>query len=609
MSFSSGNLRFKGLFLVSVLLLVELLFAASYFWLLSKAEEESTKQQKAKQIITRTNALMYLLYDAGDTINKYVFHPEQCSIQKYESDRVEIPKTFTWLKEQLESDPDQLKLLERIEANCTSSLTMLADMKHISETEAQMVSFHRGVKVLAKMQKHMEPFIRDLIQFLDTEKKIESAGPAAMKFQRECLRWLLMAALAVNIIAAVILALFFVRSITSRLAVVVNNSERLRQRLTLRSPLPGTDEIALLDRAFHEMSDSLRGEEDLVRANELQIRAMIDQMPIGLMIIADEDSIEYANPMLEKLLDYKNGALVDTHLSSHFSTTGHNAVALTDTTAIEGVVELVAYKQDRSELTVEFSVVDVSLGSLSRRLAIVVDVSERHEVEKMRQAFVAMVSHELRTPLTSVAGFLQLLPMGVYGQIEDNAVNEASRAEGHVDQLIMLINDLLDLEKLEAGKLEMAKAKVVLEDVIDAALDSVYSLAEVLKVAVMFEGCEVDVVADSERLRQAISKMLTCMLRLCSEGETIDVVVDSMESDKAVTICLNTRTLAIPPAKLQFIFEPFQQLELPSLSGSLGLGLTLSRAIALQHGGTCGANPAANGGTSIWLQLPNPKSV
>jgi signal transduction histidine kinase len=99
------------------------------------------------------------------------------------------------------------------------------------------------------------------------------------------------------------------------------------------------------------------------------------------------------------------------------------------------------------------------------------------------------------------------------------------------------------------------------------------------------------------------------MLRLCSEGETIDVVVDSMGSDKAVTICLNTRILAIPPAKLQSIFDPFQQLELPSLSGSLGLGLTLSRAIALQHGGTCGANPSANGGTSIWLQLPNHKSV
>jgi PAS domain S-box-containing protein len=608
-NFSTSKLSFKGLFLVAILLLLELLFVGCYAWLLSRAEDESTKQQKAKAIISRTNLLLHSLYEAGTTVAKYTSSHDPTSLHNYEIARDNIPKDIAWLKEQLISDPNQLNLLKKIDDNCTVSLAVLDKMRHVSDTEPALVAMRYAIKIQAKMQARMEPLVHDFIDFLKTEKKIESEGPAAMKFQRDCLGRLLMGALAINIFAAVMLALFFVRSITSRLAVVVDNSDRLRQRSTLRSPLPGTDEIALLDRAFHEMSSSLRGEEDLIRANEEQIRAMIDQMPIGLMIIADEEKIEYANPMLEKLLDYENGALVGSRLSSHFSTSGAKGVPLTGTTAIQGVVELIAHKKDRRELFVEFAVVDVSLSTISRRLAIVVDVSERHEVEKMRQAFVAMVSHELRTPLTSVAGFLQLLPMGVYGQIESKAINEASRAEGQVDQLIMLINELLDLEKLEAGKLEMAKAKVSLEDVIDSALDSVCSLAEMMNVAVMFEGCEVDVVADRERLRQAISKMLTCMLRLCSEGETIDVVVDSMLSDEAVTICLNTRSLAIPREKLQFIFEPFQQVELPSLSRSLGLGLTLSRAIALQHGGSCGANPAANGGTSIWLQLPNLKNV
>lgn len=127
-----------------------------------------------------------------------------------------------------------------------------------------------------------------------------------------------------------------------------------------------------------------------------------------------------------------------------------------------GVTELLGRKKDGSEIHAEYSVVDVSLGAMSRRLAIVIDVTERHEVEKLRKAFVAMVSHDLRTPLTSVAGFLQLLPMGVYGELAAKAVGEVNLAEGQVEQLIMLINDLLDLEKLEAGKLEMSRAQVVL---------------------------------------------------------------------------------------------------------------------------------------------------
>lgn len=601
-----SRLSFKGLLLVSILLLLELSFVGCYGWLLHKAEEDSARQQKAKEIIAHANDLLKSLVAAGTNCQFYVFHRAEhpdCLI-KYEAAMREIPGRFAWLKEQLTSNPEQLSLMEKIEANSTPALEILNKMKSVADTEPPLVTFRYAIKYKSKVQGRMETLAQDLIQFLNTEKQIELGDPGASKMQRDRFILLLAGALLLNVIAAVLLALFFVKSITSRLALVVDNSDRLRKRLALLPPLRGSDEIALLDSSFHEMSNSLRGEEDLVRASEEQIRAIIDQMPIGLIIIDGEQMIEYANPSMGKLLKFGgNDSLVGTNLSDHFGTTGAHAAPLFDTTSIDGVIELVAYKKDRSELIVEFSIVDVSLGDFSRRLAIVIDVSEKHEVEKMRQAFVAMVSHDLRTPLTSVAGFLQLLPMGVYGPIESGAIDQVELAQAQVDQLIMLINDLLDLEKLEAGKLEMAKSNVLLEDVIDEAVDSVYSLAEVLSIAVMFEGCEVGVLADSERLKQAFSKLLTCLLRLCSAGDTIDVVVKPLP-EKVVNVCLNARNLAISDDKLQNIFEPFQQLELPTTSGSLGLGLTLSRAIASQHGGTCGATVTSNGGTSLWLQIP-----
>jgi signal transduction histidine kinase len=604
MKLPSLKLGFKTLSLVSILLAFELVFAGCYFVLLGRAEEDATKQRKAKEIIARVNDLCESLYVAGDNVSKSVFHPEQSSVARYETAIRAVSVDLASLKELLQSDPEQRQLFERIEPGMSESLALISKMKEIIDREPQVVALRYAIKLRTKMQKRMKPMVQDLILFLNTEKKIESEIPAALKFQRDCLRWLLVGALLVNILAALLVATFFIRSVTSRLGVVVDNSDRLRQRKMLRSPLPGNDEIAQLDRAFHEMSSSLRGEEELVKANELQIRAMIDQMPIGLMIIADQETIEYANPNLDKFLNYQSGELVGSVLSKHFAKTGTEPRPLNDTATVDGITELIAYTSNRNPLNVEFSVVDVSLGTSIRRLAIVVDVTERHAVEKMRQAFVAMVSHELRTPLTSVAGFLQLLPMGVYGSLEPVAVNEAGRAEMQVEQLIMLINDLLDLEKLEAGKLALSKTKVFLEDIIDAALDSVYGLAELQNVEVMFEGCEVNIVADSERLRQAISKMLTCMLKLCPKGGTLNVIVSS-GSGNEVTIGLSNPSLSISAEKLQTIFEPFQHLGVPGLSGSLGLGLTLSRAIAVQHGGICGASSAADGGgTSLWLKLP-----
>ncbi|MBI2810964.1 MAG: HAMP domain-containing histidine kinase [Candidatus Melainabacteria bacterium] len=307
---------------------------------------------------------------------------------------------------------------------------------------------------------------------------------------------------------------------------------------------------------------------------------------------------------MEKLLHFQDEELVGTRLSNHFFRPGSNA-PVDHSSTINGVIELVGRKSDGSELNVEFSVVDVSLAALARRLAIVIDITERYEVEKLRQAFVSMVSHDLRTPLTSVGGFLQLLPMGVYGQLATQAITEASVAEAQVEQLIMLINDLLDLEKLEAGKLEMLKTKLILEDIIDAAVETVFSLAQMRGVELVFEGCQIDVFGDSERLKQAISKMLASLIRLSADGETLDIIVDSEQDSKTVQIRFRARRLSFPSENLSAIFEPFQRLEIPSWSGTLGLGLTLSRAIATQHGGVCGAEcSASGGGTTLWLQLP-----
>lgn len=510
----------------------------------------------------------------------------------------------------MSSDLEETKLLKRIEENTSLGMAKLADIKQTADTEPPLVAAQYFLSKKRILHRLMTGIMADLNEFHDREmKKVESTSPAVMKLQRERIKYLLLAGIIFNIISAVMLALYFVRSITSRLAIVLENADRLRQRRTLRAPLTGDDEIALLDSAFHDMSQSLRGEENLILASQDQLRAIVDQMPIGLVIITEsdkEDLIEYANPTLEKLLVYESGALAGSPLSRHFSALGaKNAAApVHDTSTMEGLVPLVAYKKDRSELAVEFSVSDASLGNLYRRLATIIDVSEKQALEKIKQAFVAMISHELRTPLTSVSGFLQILPMGAYGQIPPPAVSAAAVAETHVDQLIALINDLLDLEKLEAGKLELIKTTVVLEDVLDAAAGAVCDLAQTVNAQVIFEGCQAQIAGDPSRLEQALTKVLTFIMNLCPSGETINIGV-SATGGKAVTVTFSTKLLKLTADQLSTIFEPFQQFELSSARGSMGLALPLVRAIILAHGGTCGADLGAAGGIAIGLQIPN----
>ncbi len=613
----SLSLRFKGLLVVLLLLAMEMLFVGCHVWLLQEAERESRKQETAKEVIARATDMLQSLYDAGDSVAKYLVSHDPEGIKRYEQARQQIPDEIKWIKEHIKDDKSQLALLEKIESSVTAGMNTLAEMRSITDKEAQFVAMQYAVKLRAKVQKNMEGLIHDLIDFLNTEKKIESASPKVLQAQRDMIKYLLWAGVALNIVVAFALALLFTRSITSRLTIVEDNSLRLRQRKPLRAPLRGDDEIALLDQAFHRMSHSLRGEEALVQASEDQVQTIIDQMPIGLAIIQNsnsenaentEEEIEYANPTLEKMLGFKSGAMVGTKVASHFLIPGAKPIPLHDSSLIEGVVDLIAAKKDLSQIPVEFSVTDVSLGQLAeqnKQLATVIDVTEKREIEKMKEAFLAMVSHDLRTPLTSVAGFLHMLPMGVYGELNNAIVASTKVAEDEVELLIALINDLLDLEKLRAGQLDLRVTQFDLEDVIDSAVDALYNLADAVMVSVIFEGCEGKIAADQDRLQQAITKTLEGLLRLCEPGDTINISVTMVITNlkKAYTIAFNSEKLVLQNNPLAKLFEPFQPIELSSGSISLGLRLPLAQAIVLSHGGTCGASQHS-GGLSLWLTLP-----
>lgn len=649
----------QGIIILFVLLFFELLFVWQYSSLLDQAEIESRNLEKTKEIITRGSKLLQQIYDAADAVGKYSMHHQSAQEQRYHEATAAIARTLNWLKVETEDNKGQTERLSRIEQNIDLGLSVLKDMKEKTDHDTGYVAAFRE---WSAVQPHVKALVTDLKEFLNTEREIESRSPEAKRQQREKTKQLLIAGGTVNAGLALALAFFFIGWLRSRLNVVIDNSDRFRGGEPLREPLKGHDEIAVLDGTFHNMVDTLRGQEEVLKSSEQQIRSMIEHMPVGLLILDGTGVVEFANPSIERCLRYGKGDLIGREIEGLFScqAAADEEAALFDWlehNSMMRVVELIGNRRASNPVQVEWSMTDVSFGDAKRRLAMIIDVSQRHAMQKLRQAFVAMVSHELRTPLTSVGGFLHLLETSsACGQkgadrqqqaekrlepgrqqadsgeaksrsgkarSESGESNGASAeswsaningegdalsievkvAQSNVAQLILLITDLLDLEKTEADRMTLAPSNCCAEDLIDEAVDAIGKLLEEKKQLLDFEGSDLEVSVDKDKMHKALTSFLTGVSRVTPVGRSIEIKTEEGGKD-SVAIIVTSAHVDVSAAQREAMFERFQHVEVEGVRQSLGLCFALSQAIVRRHGGSVGVDECEGGGTTFWLRVP-----
>ncbi len=168
--------------------------------------------------------------------------------------------------------------------------------------------------------------------------------------------------------------------------------------------------------------------EQLLKESEERVRTIIEKIPVGLIVFTDKGAIEYVNPTLESMFKYSSESLIGRQLASLVArsqtVSEDEFTAQLKEKALDRIFEITCLKNDGERFPVEFSMTDFETQDGPRRLGILLDVSERQEVQRMRQAFVSMVSHELRTPLTAVSGFLALLEMGAFGELPQEVTEQ-----------------------------------------------------------------------------------------------------------------------------------------------------------------------------------------
>jgi len=237
---------------------------------------------------------------------------------------------------------------------------------------------------------------------------------------------------------------------------------------------------------------------------------------------------------------------------------------------------------------------------------------QRSELDSIKDEFISTVSHELRTPLTSIRGALGLLSAGLMGAVDAKAQNLLRIAVTNTDRLIRLINDILDLERMQSGRAPLHVRRCNLSDLANQAIETMTAMADAAHVrlelvliaapeAVFFDG-------DADRILQVLTNLLSNAIKFSPSPSIVEVRVES--GPEAILLRVSDQGRGIPVEKLDSIFDRFQQVEASDArqKGGTGLGLAICRTIVQQHNGTIWAesNTQRNRGpgASFLVSLP-----
>jgi PAS domain S-box-containing protein len=238
--------------------------------------------------------------------------------------------------------------------------------------------------------------------------------------------------------------------------------------------------------------------------------------------------------------------------------------------------------------------------------SLVTDITELKRIDQMKSEFVSTVSHELRTPLTSIRGSLGLIAGGVAGPLPDAAQSLVDIAKNNCERLIRLINDILDSEKIESGKMtfdmRVVELKPLLEQVL--AANEGYAAQHKVRLALVAPAEPLQVSIDPDRLNQVVTNLVSNAVKFSPADSTVEVRIG--RAGNRVRVEVQDRGPGIPDEFRARIFQKFSQADSSDarLKGGTGLGLSIAKAIVERLDGIIGFTSKPGAGTTFYFELP-----
>lgn len=358
----------------------------------------------------------------------------------------------------------------------------------------------------------------------------------------------------------------------------------------------------------------LKLSEQNLRDSEATIRAIFETAADSIITIAENGTIETANQTCEKMFGYQFHTIFGKHISFLIKQIGDdpctedgwvkwrdNCRSRRTALRLEGI----GLSRGRVDIPIEISLSFVNLNGKKLITAIVRDISERKEAERRVSEFYSIVSHELRTPLTSIRGSLGLIEGGMTGELPTETLELVNIARESCDRLIRLINDILDLKKLEAGKFEFHKMEIAPSELLGMALAFTEGMAKERGIRLELGWTtEHPIVADTDRLNQVLVNLISNAIKFSPKNGTVELSATIAEN--AIRFVVRDQGKGISKDQQHKLFCKFQQVDSSDKreQEGTGLGLAICKAIVEQHGGAIGVESDTDKGASFWFTVP-----
>lgn len=690
----------QGIVLVIVPLALNLVVLSCLAQLLAQQERQTEQEARAKQFELLSNSFGRTFFDAGIAMYTSAMRRDKTIANRFERLEQGAEEIYAQLRDMEQHNSEQQGRLRHLRMIETRVFKLFdgACQAILQGRDAQLLLHQSYIK------DELQALVRNFMSEMEELNSHEHIGESSGKFNGiawgTSLKYLIAVSIFVTVAVSLALSLYFGRNIASRLRHLMANTARLAAGDKLPPILPGEDEIAVLDRVYHEMAASLaasrhrqkalidntaaaictidgRGkllsvnpacqqiwgystaelaqaniaalvaakqplpllsednmhdgkERELVfeatikhkdgrnvdmlwsvywsaqeqiylciahdisarkaaeaglRESEAKVRAIISSMPIGLFILDSAGLIESVNGKAEELFGDGSQLVGQTFTKLIAS----DALHLEYTQPAEISIERV----NRPPLRAQLSLTTFSHNGARKLLAIVVDITERYQLEQARVELLNIVSHDMRTPLTSMHATLALLQADAQCQMSDHDRQQISFCQDELQKLLSLINGLLDLERVRHGALEINRQVNSLRQLTSQALNATSGCAAEKSVTLINETVDCDLLCDGPRMVHVTMQYLLALLACSNPGDEIKVTGgETPDNQVMVSISLAEHSRHRSPLK--------------QIAASPDVSASICASIVTAHGGTTGSASRENATTYYWYRLPLP---
>ncbi|MBC7997471.1 MAG: PAS domain-containing sensor histidine kinase [Leptolyngbya sp.] len=600
------NLFWRGMILALIPLLLQLSIVCTLAYFFHKLKLESARESRSQELIAQ---IFMISRDSMGVI--YCMSLRFDPSESFETKNIEaqIAPNLRQIRTHLdrviaENDTDSL-LLERLKSlkKIQTKIDYLHEMSIRQTFNNEFDRMQFALRFFLHLRRTAREHAQSTNSIVLLEQERQAQIPTRIRSLISTVWMILTIALIVSVLLAVILSYTYVILIKRPMKKICSTGRLLAQREMLPEPSGGNDELSSLERLLYYVSGAVR--EATAKESDL-----IKNAANMICSISQKGEFLAANPYTKIMLGLTTDQIVGSHL--------HDIVIEEDFDSCSEKLRKARESDTMSNFelrirTAQNNIIDTMWAcfwSESQKIlfCVVHDVTERKNAERIKQDLTDMISHDLRSPLTSVNISLALLARGAKGTLEETQRQKIEGASAEVLNLIELINDLLDFQKLSAGKIEINKKEFDLMEEIERVADTFALKAEEKQVVIDIAGEKAPAIGDTMLLRQAMTVLISSAVKVSPRNTIVKIEIIRESSSYQVTVKDWGAPLAASEIE-SLLYSTFTS-KIESDTGRSLLKLSICKLIAQAHFGEMGMITDDRSDSCIfWIRIPDAESM